>query len=132
MRPKTISRLWVGSLVVGYTAAMIGAVVGMAAKSDLLIDMMIILLILGLSIAHGVPMSLLIRQYTEQRKVLIELVDAFRGEASSENREALLTRLNRLAAENKELVEAMGKVVVPIVVALVAFTGVVLTVVLRD
>lgn len=133
MRPKTVSRLWVGCLVLGYVAAWTGAIVGMAARSDLLIDMMILLVVLGLSVANGGPLWLLSRQHLEQRKVLVAIVDAFHGETPSQpERDALLARLNRLAAENKELVEAVGKVVVPVVVALVALLGVLLTVIARD
>lgn len=47
-------------------------------------------------------------------------------------REPCLARLNRLAAENKDLVEAVEKIVVPVTVALVALLGVLLTVIARE
>jgi hypothetical protein len=66
-----------------------------------------------------------VRSMTQQltESLTQPLADPLSAVDDEADREARLARLNRLAAENKELLDAMGKVVVPIAVALVAFAG---------
>jgi hypothetical protein len=96
----------------------VGVPINVVASSSWLRLLSLVLVIFGIAAAFVGPINVLL-------ELLNEVVGAFIGQRTSDRPEALFDRLNRGAAEYRDLVDAISKLVIPIVVGLLALAGVV-------
>lgn len=111
-----------GWFFLGSAAALVGVPINLITSSGWPRLLSLLLVIFGLTVACVGPGTVLL-------EVLQEFLDVLSGQRVPDRPEALLDRLNRGAAEYRDLVDAISKLVIPILVGLIALTGVVLTVI---
>ena len=117
---------------------MVGTVMNLTVGSGWPRLVSLLLVIFGITTAAVGPFRILWPPIQEYLDVSTELLMAIVGERPgldedrTGQREALLARLNRAAAEYKDLVDAISKLLIPLVVALVALAGVLWTLAARD
>lgn len=80
------------------------------------------LVIFGMTAACAGPVKHLMAPFLELTQLLL-------GEQLPQKAEPLVDRLNRAAAEYQHLLDAIGKVLILLLVALIALAGVILTIV---
>ncbi len=112
----------VGPLIAVAVSA--GILVNLSHQSELVEALALAVVVLGMSTLGLWPILRVL--------ALLGEVPTLAASRTLEGREGGLARLNRWAAEHKELVDALGKLVVPVLVALVGLFGVVLTLVALD
>ncbi len=124
-----------GWFALGAALAVVGLVMNLLTQSDLVRTLSLGLLVVGFTAMTVGPVRTLIVALEDFFTHFLRLMEAILETPKSQDalprgsqipgdaNATRLARLNRLASENKELIDALSKLVVPVLVALVPLSG---------